>query len=284
MYLSYANALRSELSARNQQYAQVHSLAHYLSIGQEPVVCYEATEDVHGNFIRASYRAIRRDDNWRKRLQKPHTSARQVFVRDGVRRKELDSSTSSDALLMNVFCYPGTLREELVLKLLGLERGAKVEFGYRARVPLEKGRMDRTEVDMRIGDLLVEAKLTESDFQKKTKAVVEGYRDFYEAFESASLPQSDVCYLSYQLIRNVLAAHASGGSFCVIMDERRPDLREQWYAVMRCIRVHDLQMRCRMITWQELAALVPATLRRFLHAKYGIRAPERGIFESRCRL
>jgi Restriction Endonuclease associating with ARP len=273
MSFSYANALRSELSARNLEYAKAHALAHHVSIGREPVVCYEAGEDVHGNFLPASYRAIVKNDNWRSRLKKPHTAAARVFVRDGVRRKELDSGTSSDALLMNVFCYPGTLREEFVIKLLGIEPGAELQFGYRARVPLANGRVDRTEVDMRLGDLLVEAKLTESDFQKKAKAVVKGYRDFEVVFESESLPQSDECYLSYQLIRNVLAAHSGGRSFCVMIDERRPDLREQWYAVMRCIRVHDLRMRCRMVTWQELGALVPARLGKFLHDKYGIRAP-----------
>jgi len=39
------------------------------------------------------------------------------------------------------------------------------EFGYKARVPLLGGRTDRTEVDMKLGRLLVEAKLTESDFR-----------------------------------------------------------------------------------------------------------------------
>lgn len=274
MPLSFAKALRSELSARNLEYAKVHGLAHHLSIGREPIICYEAGEDAHGNFLPATYRAILRNENWRRRLTKPHTSAAQVFVRDGVRRKELDSSTSSDALLMNVFCYPRTLREELLLKLLKVERGAKVEFGYRARVPLANGRVDRTEVDMRLGDLLVEAKLTESDFQKKAKPVVEGYRDFCEIFDCQNLPQSTECYFSYQLIRNVLAAQASACSFCVIMDERRPDLREQWYAVMRCIRIHDLQMRCRMVTWQEIAARTPRTLQKFLRDKYGIQVQQ----------
>ena len=51
-------------------------------------------------------------------------------------------------------------------------------FGWRARVPLRNGRFDRTEVDMRLGGLLVEAKLTESDFQTCKAAVAESYRDF----------------------------------------------------------------------------------------------------------
>ncbi len=39
---------------------------------------------------------------------------------------------------------------------------------------------------------------------------------------------------------------------------------------LRCIRIHDLRMRCRMLTWQELARVVPQTVRRFLSEKYGI--------------
>lgn len=269
---SYTTALRRELCARNLEYARKHELAHQVSIGAAQVICYEAAEDIgqHGNFLPATYRAILKNDNWRRRLQKPHTSAAQVFPRDGVRRRELDSSTSSDALLMNVFCYPGALKQDLVLRFFDVGPGAKPEFGYRARVPMANGRADRTEVDMRLGDVLVEAKLTESDFQRKAAAVVEGYRDLEAVFRVSDLPRDGESYLSYQLIRNVLAAQASGCSFCVIMDERRPDLREQWYAIMRRIRIHDLQMRCRMATWQELARIVPDRLQRFLHEKYGI--------------
>lgn len=271
---AHARALRRELSARNLEYARNHGLAHHVSIGSEPVICYESAEDAgrHGNFFPSTYRAILKNDNWRRRLQKPHTSAAQVFPRDGVRRKELDSSTSSDALLMNIFCYPGIFKQDLVLKLLDARAGVP-QFGYRARVPLKNGGTDRTEIDMRLENLLVEAKLTESDFQKKSRTVVEGYRDFAEVFNVNELPADRQCYFSYQLIRNVLAAHAGACSFCVMMDQRRPDLREEWYAIMRCIRVHDLQMRCRMVTWQELASVLPVKLQGFLQEKYGLQGP-----------
>jgi hypothetical protein len=200
----------------------------------------------------------------------------QAFPRDGVRRRELDSSTSSDALLMNVFCFPPTLKQNLLCKLLNVDPGVMPEFGYRARVPLTSGQADRTEVDMRLGNLLVEAKLTEANFQKKAKSVLVGYRDFHRLFHTRILPGDSKSYWSYQLIRNVLAAHASGCSFCVLMDERRPDLREQWFAIMRCIRIGDVQMRCRMLTWQELARVLPQKLQRFLGEKYGIN----GFFRS----
>ena len=128
---------------------------------------------------------------------------------------------------------------------------------------------------MRIGNLLVEAKLTESDFQQKAKTVVEGYRDFKSAFDRKLLSQTKDDYVGYQLIRNVLAASAMECSFCVLLDERRPDLREQWYAVMRAVRNADLRVRCKVLTWQELSEALPDDLATFLDEKYGIVPPGR---------
>jgi hypothetical protein len=56
----------------------------------------------------------------------------------------------------------------------------------------------------------------------------------------------------------------------VLLDARRPDLREQWYAVMSCVRSMDLRTRCKVLTWQELAQALPVRLRNFLGLKYGI--------------
>jgi hypothetical protein len=77
-------------------------------------------------------------------------------------------------------------------------------------------------------------------------------------------------FLSYQLIRNVLAAHALGMSFCVLLDARRRDLAEEWHAVMRAVRSAEMTTRCKTLTWQELSAALPPTLRDFLEEKYGI--------------
>lgn len=269
---SFAAGLRHELSALNQSYAHRHGLVCRCSRGEPPVVCYLPCEKTkrHGNFLAQSYGAILKHPGWRRRLEKPHTSAREALPREGLRWRELDSSTSSDALLMNIFCYPRTLGERGILRLLDLAAGLSAEFGVKARVPLANGHFDRTEIDMRLGDLLVEAKLTESDFQHKSRQVVEGYRDFAEVFDSATLPSEDGCYLSYQLIRNVLAAYASGCSFCVMMDARRPDLKEAWFRIMASIQIHDLRLRSKMLTWQELAQTLPSKLQRFLLEKYGI--------------
>ncbi len=183
---------------------------------------------------------------------------------------ELDACTSSDALLMNIFCHPRVTRMGHLL--VSASENSPPRFGFRARVPLSNGFSDRTEVDMRLNDVLVEAKLTESDFQKAAKHVLAGYRDFAEVFEAESLPQTESHYLSYQLLRNVMAAYALSCSFCVITDARRPDLIEAWYAVMRCVKPVQLRTRLRVLTWQELVRDVGQSLQTFLAHKYGIEA------------
>jgi hypothetical protein len=272
--VSYAGELRRELSFRNQQYAKRLQLLNRESYGDPPSICYLPSEDGmrHGNFLPESYRAILRNASWRKRLLKAHSQARSALPREDRAWKELDSSNSSDALLMSIFCFPGTLRRRRILDLIGVEAGFVAEFGFRARVPLASGRADRTEVDMRLGELLVESKLTESDFQCREVAFVESYRDFADVFDCRKLPQDARGFLSYQLIRNVLAAHHGHCSFCVMIDARRPDLREAWFAVMSCIRIVDLRLRCKVLTWQELAQALPVKLQRFLQEQYGIAA------------
>jgi hypothetical protein len=164
----------------------------------------------------------------------------------------------------------------------------------------------------------VEAKLTESDFQTRAAAVVEGYRDFNAVFERELLPRVELrtarrrtavefaeeytqeweetapddslarefqegivarareaepaepAYGGYQLIRNVLAAYAEGCSFCVVHDERRPDLREAWFQVMAAVKTAEMRVRCKVMTWQELAEWLPEGLQEFLDLKYGI--------------
>lgn len=172
-----------------------------------------------------------------------------------VGRAELDSCNSSDALLMNVFCYPVAFRNGRLPALLGVEQSSAIEFGFKAKVPLANGRFDRTEVDMKIGSLLIEAKLTESGFQAKHETAMDSYRDFAEVFDQKLLKRTGENFESYQLLRNVLGAQALGCSFCVIHDARKPELKEAWYQVMRCVKPYELKTRCKVLTWQEIAAV-----------------------------
>ena len=139
-------------------------------------------------------------------------------------------------ITVNIFCYPGVTRRIEVCGILGIEPGSLPEFGFMPRIPLFSEATERTEVDMKLGNVLFEAKLTEGDFQIQRAEVVEQYRDLREVFESRQLPRTKKKYVSYQLIRNVLAAHALGLDFCTLLDARRPDLIEDWFLIVRCIR------------------------------------------------
>jgi len=313
----YAGELRRELGARNRLWAK--GRAHVESFGDPPVIVYAPQNGRHGNFFDASYAAITATPNWMRRLDKIHAQGRVLPKAESGRRwRELDSSMSSDALLMNVFCDPGVVESAVVRNVLGVEGDAEPVLGWKARAPLASGRFDRTEVDMRWSGLLVEAKLTEGDFQTRAARIVEGYRDFDAVFEREFLPRVEIRearrrtavefaeeftqeweeapadeeaarefqativarareaesaeagYQGYQLIRNVLAAYAEGCSFCVIHDERRPDLREAWFEVMAAVKSAEMRVRCKVLTWQELTALLPDELQDFLDLKYGI--------------
>jgi hypothetical protein len=267
----FASALRSELASRACQFSKANSLAHCSTYGQS-AVCFEPHKDLrHGNFFPASYKAIVANPLWRRRLKKVHAQSRASLPRtDRGKWRELDSCMSSDALLMNIFCCPRVCSSSTFLAGLGLEVGEVPVFGIPARVPLMNGQVDRTEIDMRLGNLLVEAKLTEGAFQRAPAASVMRYRDFQEVFAENELPRSGEYFLSYQIIRNVLAAYASNRGFLVLVDARRPDLIDAFYAILRCIKPTGLRVVCRVCTWQELARALPVRLQRFLSEKYGI--------------
>lgn len=331
MASGYAARLRLELGARNRRYAR--GWPHVESYGNPPVIVYPPQDGLHGNFFDAAYTAIELRPEWMRRFDKVHTQAARSLPKpeiDSHRRwRELDSSMSSDALLMNIFCTPGVAESVAVRNALSIDNDAAPVFGWKARVPLANGRFDRTEVDMRLGSLLVEAKLTEGDFQTREARIVDAYKDFDAVFERELLPRVEIYsvrrkepvefpeafsqefesvidttlppstlrqlqaesasaiaaelfnanraaepgYASYQLIRNVLAAYATDCSFCVLHDDRRPDLREAWFQVMAAVRNAEMRTRMKVLTWQELAAYLPDNLQEFLDRKYGIVAP-----------
>ena len=317
----YAAQLRRELTLRSLIYAR--GRAHVESYGNTPVIVFEPENGLHANFFDAAYNAITANPDWMRRFDKVHAQAARSLPKpqlDPARRwRELDSSMSSDALLMNIFCTPGVADSAAVRNALGIESDAVPIFGWKARVPLTNGRSDRTEVDMRFGSLLVEAKLTEVGFQTRAAAIVEAYRDFDVVFDRDRLPRIEIAssrwlrasefpennsqefesivadpalvsslvsnidpafrppgepgYAGYQLIRSVLAAFATDSSFCVIHDARRPDLREEWFQIMAAVKSAALRVRLKVLSWQELAVLLPVALQEFLDVKYGIVAP-----------
>ena len=322
-----ASLLRRDLSARAHHLAQSQKLLHDISPGSDPVVIFGRDErGRHGNFHAASDASICANPAWLRRLAKVHTASRRSRARKDWHWMELDSSNSSDALLMNIFCHPevfnGHTLASAVSNLLNVEATAQPCFGINPGVPLKTVRkrrepgkhktilnqaveiqigkdtaapglapetwvlkaptasdstpsdqtlIDRTEIDLQLGTLFVEAKLTESNFQSAPARLIERYRDLETIFDLNRLARKDTGVIQgYQLIRNVLAAFASDESFCVLCDGRRRDLIEIWYSVLSAVHYPSFAWRLKLLTWQELASVLPKDLQQFLDAKYGI--------------
>lgn len=303
-----AALLRRDLNARAQHLAATSHLLHQQTTGHEPSIIFGRDDQSrHGNFHPASYAAISSNPEWHRRLTKVHTAHRRSRARADWPWMELDCANSSDALLMNIFCHPqvfnGATLAPAVATLLGVEPTAHPIFGIRPGVPLRSGLKDRTEIDLQLNDLFVEAKLTETSFQTAKPSLIERYRDLETVFASDLLPRkliypatshppvedfsqiedvappepsnptpkpSRTLIDGYQLIRNVLAAYASDASFCVLSDARRHDLIETWYSVLRAVHRPTFAARLKLLTWQELSTTLPTDLQQFLDTKYGI--------------
>ena len=264
-------SLKTELSLRNLRFATTHGFLYESTDGRVPSIIFGRGEDGrHGNFHPLAYQRICKNPQWARRLEKVHTSSRRAWPRSNWQWKELDCANSSDALLMNIFCHPEVMESAGVRAILGIEPNAIPEFGYKPRTPLHSNGHDNTEIDMRLGNLLVEAKLTESDFQSARIALVSRYRDFEAVFHLPELEARNGKQSGYQLIRGVLAAYATGCAFCVFCDARRPDLAEGWYRIIRAVRRFELRCQLKLLTWQELATVLPEDIRQFIAAKYGI--------------
>lgn len=273
---SLAAVLRKALIAQASRYVQHNEidLGRYYSSSRGVTIflCYkQLNKQRHDNFHSDSYDAIISNLEWAKRLAKPHNGRR--FLPDEHRStvKELDSCCSSDALLMNIFCHP--LAPTALAPLFGFKRAPRLQFGFKPRLSYSNGGCERSEIDLCMSQgrtAFCEAKLTESDFTSNSLASVHRYKYFQTIFLKNKLPQRSGQYLHYQLIRNVLAAHQHDASFYLLYDDRRPDLRVAFDAVLRAIRLPSLQSRCRSMTWQQIAAQLPQDLRKFLSQKYGI--------------
>jgi hypothetical protein len=269
--MSHSNLMiRRDLSRRNIERARECEHPHELSYGAIPSVIYQEENGTHGNFIPASYRSICAHPEWQKRLKKSYTAGKWIPRSWERNRCELDCATSSDALLMNIFCYPNVLHRSGLCALLGIQQGLLPEFGVRPRIPLLGSMTDRTEVDMQIGDVLFEAKLTESGFRSAPARLLSRYRDLHQVFDTGELPFRDETVQGYQLIRGALAAYACDCPFILLCDGRRTDMIEQWILVARAVRSFSFRCKLKLCTWQELAQTLPVSLRRFLEEKYGI--------------
>ncbi len=210
-----ASVLRRDLNARAHHLAQTRGLLHDISPGpkseNDPAVIFGHDEQGrHGNFHPDSYASICTNPAWFRRLTKPHTASRRSRARKDWQWRELDSAISSDALLMNIFCHPAVFNGQTlapaVANLLNVDTTAQPCFGITPGVPLKQLRKrrtklptelsgganlltDQTEIDLQLGKLFLEAKLTESNFQTAAPRLIERYRDLETVFDLDRLPQ-----------------------------------------------------------------------------------------------
>ena len=210
-----ASLLRRDLNARAHHLARTQNLLHEISPGpkseNDPGIIFGHNEQGrHGNFHPDSYANICANPAWLRRLTKPHTASRRSRARKDWQWRELDSAISSDALLMNIFCHPAVFNGQnlapAVANLLGVNSAVTPCFGLTPGVPLKHPRKtrtklptelsdranlltDRTELDLQLGPLFLEAKLTESNFQTAAPRLIERYRDLETVFDVSRLPK-----------------------------------------------------------------------------------------------
>jgi len=123
---------------------------------------------------------------------------------------------------------------------------------------------------MKLGDLLVEAKLTEGDFQTAPLRLLERYRDFDEVFHAADLTRSGEAVASYQLIRGVLAAYSTGGS--LLRPLRWTASRHDRKVALGDARSEELHsaLPAACVDLAGIDNYLPKSLRSFLKTKYAI--------------
>ncbi|MBD3617461.1 MAG: hypothetical protein HUJ22_12905 [Gracilimonas sp.] len=257
--MSFSDQLRDSIKQSTLDYIGEAGIPteKYNVVGS--AVIFSTDEASNKNFLPKTLNHINQHDDWKNRLSKVHS-----HFEDGT--VEMASSNSSDTLLMNIFCHPNFFKWGGPQKYLGFEN-AEPKFGW---IPKVEASPRYTEVDMKLGSTIYEAKLTEQGFnQKEKKRVLERYPGVENIFDLDMLQNGDQL-LHYQLLRNIYVAEKKGLNFRLLCDYRRPDLLQGLFQTTQAIVDHDLRQRVGFITWQEIASFVGKDLKDFLRFKYGI--------------
>jgi hypothetical protein len=217
--------------------------------------------NIRDNFLSESFEAIEQNTVWKRRLIKRHPNVKDTF--------EMQSSNSSDALLMNIFCHPKISSWKSICNLFNINQ-INPEFGFKAEIPKINGSKDKTEIDIAFEEIFAEAKLTEDDFTEKEISIVQKYQGISDFFYMDSLSVRNGKYQNYQVIRNLLAAKHWGKRHFLFCDERRSDLVRSYYETVSCVRDNNYRNKCRVVFWQEISRGAGASLKQFLFEKYGI--------------
>ena len=251
-----ADAFKLEIRKAALNYAYKRGLP--VDESHASAVIFRRLED---NFHPQSFKSIANHCEWQQRTNKAHQNVAGVL--------EMQSSNSSDALLMNIFCHPDIGRWKDIRNLIG-EQLDDINFGFPAKVHVNRGQVDTTEIDMALRASFCEAKLTETDFTHKTADIVERYYGLNATFHAEELPRIGEDYDNYQIIRNLLAAFQHDRKHILLCDERRPDLVRRYMQTVSCLRDMHNRKKCRVVFWQEIVGACGASLRDWIEEKYGM--------------
>jgi hypothetical protein len=247
--------LKSLIRSRSIEYAKKHSLSY---TEFKTAIVFDNVKD---NFLPSSYDCILKKKEWSDRLNKRHPQVHNA--------KEMQSSNSSDALLMNIFCHPKINSWKGIYRLFGVS-DINSKFGMKPELRLKSGRGDRTEIDLAFENIIIEAKLTETDFTQKSVSVVKNYTDVEKIFYFNHLPNNGENIFHYQIIRNIIASVQLNKRHILICDDRRGDMIRGYYDVVKCIKDISIRKNCSIIFWQDIFGSVGRELKQFLSDKYGI--------------
>jgi hypothetical protein len=213
--------------------------------------------DIAMSFNPKTFAHISMRNEFKKRLNKVHPKVPNC--------KEMQSSNSSDALLMNFFAHPDIKEWKSMRNLISINQSDNIEFGWNPEFENEKNH--KTEIDMKIGDSIFEAKLTEKDFTKKDLQIVLAYSNVENIIDLTVLTTDDIVS-NYQLIRNLLTAEKYGFRFNLLIDESRSDLVREFYKVKSAIKDKSLSDKFNFLTWQEISNSVGIGLKNYITEKY----------------
>lgn len=252
--MNYEKEIKKRLKANAVLFANKYKLS---GIEYDSAFVFDSIEM---NFEKESFETIENKKEWHVRTQKKHT-----HFKDGT--LEMQSCNSSDALLMNIFCNPGFKKWSGPQNLLNISIDHEFEFGWNPQFENEDPKHP-TEIDLKIGNHIFEAKLTENSFTTKPKSVVHLYRYFKDLFEESCLltPKEDI--QQYQLIRNILTAYKYNFYFTAIIDSTRIDLMKEIINVLKSVKNYNLRSRINIVTWQEIIDSCGGKLKLYLQEKY----------------
>jgi hypothetical protein len=248
--------LKLSLRELSLQYAHKHGFQ--IDTSHSSAIIFHEIKD---NFQPDSFSRIKQKPDWYERTQKAHQNVPNTL--------EMQSSNSSDALLMNIFCHPHIGEWKGVRDLLQV-RTIDPVFGFKALIYKKEHQTDKSEIDMVLDDLFIEAKLTEEDFTQKDASIVEQYEGLTVQFHKDCLIREGERFDNYQIIRNLLAAIQHNKRHILLCDARRSDLVRRYMETVCCLQDVATRKKCRVVFWQEIQSACGSGLRQFLEEKYGL--------------